>query len=865
MKEVSKFLHVSDTKLRGESVKVFMNLARTTEMRRFIFQKKVLEPILALALKDPEKDIRYNSLRTFVSMSSEGRVRKWANENGVVRTVQKMTESGTLAPEIMNQSQILLKNLNIAYESNYSDSDYKELDITAKYRSAPTTTTTATAAGKASPQRPLKKQQAVTGKVQLAKKQQVPAVQKRVPSSSASPTIVHKTTPSPPPGSVPTVQKKVATPGHKVTTTPSPPPTSTSTSTQQKYPMAKTTTTTPTYKSTAIVSKPSPSAPAVQKKAVTSVSPSPTPSERDSFSESSSASGTERDVDVGSISDSMSFISDDEADSIPILSATMQAELLEKQRAAVMQARIEEDLARERAEKEERKREEERKRKAEEEAKERAAEEARVREAEKRRKEEAERLNRATEAEKKRIDEEFKRKIDLIMSDPKSAREEEIRREHEENEARKKEIEERKRLEEARRAEEEAARRAEAEAAARKKRKEEERAARHERRRLEKERRAKEEAAAKRAEEEAKLKALEEQQRKARERDAKEKEDARKRHIRRTYIVQEIFDTEKNYVEGLTHMVNAYMQPLIEKAQSRRDMIITPQQIKLIFSSVEIILNFASTLLGKLQDRMELWNETTCIGDIFLEVMPFFVSYVDYVNNYPTALETLNGLHSNERFQAFLDRVEKERPDLYLPSVIVSPVQRIPRYILLLSDLLKHTDPEHPDYAHLEKAAEKILEIGNHINEAKRVNENSAKMSFIQLSIKRNAVQVFVPGRSYVSEMSIGIVKKMGMVPRIGITYLFSDSVLVGRSLPKNKLLFKCLVPYSALKTEVLEDSKNLTNGLKIINKSPNHKDKHSEWVITFNSPSERKTWLDSVAENSREFEKRKSVIITRH
>lgn len=806
-------------------------------MRRYIFQKDLLKPILALAFNDPEKDIRYNSLRVFNSMSAEGRVRKWANENGVLNTVKKMAADGTLSPEIKSQSKILLENLKIPYENTYSDTDYKTLDITAKYRSPATKT-----------QRPLVKKQQV--KTQFPKKQQQPEV-----------STVHKTSPTP-------VHKTVSTP------------------VQQKYFTPKISTT-PTYKTATFIQKTSPSptpktVPVVQKKTVVPVRKTlTTPVQArvhpkvqeaprcDDASESSSASMTERDIEGSSISDSMSYFSEDESDDIPILSETMQAELLEKQRAAVMQARIEEELARERAEKEARKREEEEKRKAEEEAKERAAEEARRREAEERRKQEAERLHKEAEAEKKRIEEESKRRIEKLMSEAKHAREEElqeqIRREHAEKEAKKKEIEERKRMEEARRAEEEARMRAEAEAAARKKKKAEERAARHEKKRLEKEKKEKEEAAAKRGEEEAKLKALEEEQRKARERDAREKEDARKKHIRRTYIVQEIFDTEKNYVEGLTHMVNAYMQPLAEKCHSRKDTIVTQQQIKLIFSNVEIILNYASTLLELLQNRMEKWDETTCIGDIFLGITPFFASYVDYVNNYPSALETLNKLHSNERFQAFLDRVEKERPDLYLPSVIAFPIQRIPRYILLLADLLKHTDRDHPDYASLEKAVEFMKETGNHINERKRENENSTKMCLIQSTIKGSSIQIFTPGRRFVSEMNIGVVKKMGMAPRIGITYLFSDSVFVARSLPKNKVLFKCLVPYSSLKTEILGDSRNLTNGLKIVNKSPNPKDKHSEWVITFDTPEDRKTWLSSVVENSKEFEKRKPISIPKH
>jgi hypothetical protein len=43
-----------------------------------------------------------------------------------------------------------------------------------------------------------------------------------------------------------------------------------------------------------------------------------------------------------------------------------------------------------------------------------------------------------------------------------------------------------------------------------------------------------------------------------------------------------------------------------------------------------------------------------------------------------------------------------------LESYLILPVQRIPRYQMLLSDLVKHTSPEHPDYHNLLTAQAKV-------------------------------------------------------------------------------------------------------------------------------------------------------------
>ncbi len=48
---------------------------------------------------------------------------------------------------------------------------------------------------------------------------------------------------------------------------------------------------------------------------------------------------------------------------------------------------------------------------------------------------------------------------------------------------------------------------------------------------------------------------------------------------------------------------------------------ITPDQIKLIFSEVEVILGVNTTVLNELEERMREWSNTQKIGDIFLNIV----------------------------------------------------------------------------------------------------------------------------------------------------------------------------------------------------------------------------------------------------
>lgn len=72
---------------------------------------------------------------------------------------------------------------------------------------------------------------------------------------------------------------------------------------------------------------------------------------------------------------------------------------------------------------------------------------------------------------------------------------------------------------------------------------------------------------------------------------------------------------------------------------------------------------------------------------------------------------------------------------LGLLSFLILPVQRIPRYVLLLSDLLKNTVPQHPDYENIKAALQQIKELADYINIRKQDSEEINKILAIQQKI----------------------------------------------------------------------------------------------------------------------------------
>lgn len=87
-------------------------------------------------------------------------------------------------------------------------------------------------------------------------------------------------------------------------------------------------------------------------------------------------------------------------------------------------------------------------------------------------------------------------------------------------------------------------------------------------------------------------------------------------------------------------------------------------------------------------------------------------------------------LVSNHRFNELVEaaRVNPACEGLSLESFLVLPVQRIPRYKMLLDEVKKCTPLDHPDYADISVACETIKEVATENNEAFHIREAEEKL-----------------------------------------------------------------------------------------------------------------------------------------
>ena len=130
-------------------------------------------------------------------------------------------------------------------------------------------------------------------------------------------------------------------------------------------------------------------------------------------------------------------------------------------------------------------------------------------------------------------------------------------------------------------------------------------------------------------------------------------------------------------------------------------------------------------------------------------------SYSDYTSKYSSIILLLSDERKkNENFARFVTRVERE-PDMgreTLDSLMITPIQRIPRYILLLQQLIKYTNESHPDYQNLNLAMQKMQNIAKFLNEKNREVDD---LNYIVNLQKHFVEPIIKPGRKYVKELAV--------------------------------------------------------------------------------------------------------------
>ncbi|XP_041129662.1 FYVE, RhoGEF and PH domain-containing protein 3-like isoform X3 [Polyodon spathula] len=304
-------------------------------------------------------------------------------------------------------------------------------------------------------------------------------------------------------------------------------------------------------------------------------------------------------------------------------------------------------------------------------------------------------------------------------------------------------------------------------------------------------------------------------------------------------IARELLQTEEAYVKRL-HLLDQVFCTKLTEAGIPQDVITG------IFSNITSIDRFHEQfLLPELKTRiMEEWNTNPRIGDILQKLAPFLKMYGEYVKNFDRAMDLVNTwTQRSSQFKSVVQNIQKQEVcgNLTLQHHMLEPVQRLPRYVLLLKDYLKKLPQDALDRKDAEKSLELISTAANHSNAAIRKMEKMHKLLEVyeRLGGEEDIVN---PANELIKEGHIQKLSAKNGTAQDRYLFLFNNMVLY--CVPKLRLMgqkFSVRQKIDIAGMQVQENAKqNLTHTFAIIGKQ-------RSLELQARTEDEKKDWIQVI------------------
>ncbi|KAG3274116.1 phosphatidylinositol-3,4,5-trisphosphate dependent Rac exchange factor 2, transcript variant X2 [Ictidomys tridecemlineatus] len=196
----------------------------------------------------------------------------------------------------------------------------------------------------------------------------------------------------------------------------------------------------------------------------------------------------------------------------------------------------------------------------------------------------------------------------------------------------------------------------------------------------------------------------------------------------RVCVLSELQKTERDYVGTLEFLVSAFLHRMNQCAAAKVDKNVTEETVKMLFSNIEDILAVHKEFLKVVEECLHPEpNAQQEVGTCFLHFKDRFRIYDEYCSNHEKAQKLLLELNKIRTIRTFLLNCMllggRKNTDVPLEGYLVTPIQRICKYPLLLKELLKRTPRKHSDYVAVMEALQAMKAVCSNINEAKRQME----------------------------------------------------------------------------------------------------------------------------------------------
>ena len=237
----------------------------------------------------------------------------------------------------------------------------------------------------------------------------------------------------------------------------------------------------------------------------------------------------------------------------------------------------------------------------------------------------------------------------------------------------------------------------------------------------------------------------------------------------RNNIIREIIDTEEQYVRDLEN-INHFWAPEI-----KRKNLMSQAEFDLVFKEYIMIYDCHKKFYDNISSRFSDFE--TCMAPLFLEFADLFNVSNKLIEMYPKINNLLNIKNQNRGFSSALLELQNAIDGRDLASYLITPVQRMPRYMLFLRELIKGTPKAHPDHILLGYALEKIVETNNNAENQSERAKQQTRLYKLQEKLKRSSISIVKSSRKILKTYNVILtfLKKESKAT----LYLCNDQVII--------------------------------------------------------------------------------------
>jgi hypothetical protein len=264
--------------------------------------------------------------------------------------------------------------------------------------------------------------------------------------------------------------------------------------------------------------------------------------------------------------------------------------------------------------------------------------------------------------------------------------------------------------------------------------------------------------------------------------------------------VREFFDTESTFNSGLESAIS-YRDALFARIVGGQLPDLSRDELRAIFpESLGLVLALSTELVSALAAVHAAPTNVSLddrVGSVMCRYAPRLSVLADYIVAYQRSSDVLKEVSKRPAVAAALAEVRAQCSTakhstlrvggkLTLPDLLIMPVQRCPRYEMLISALLSNTNDADPERPNLVKALSLVHAANEHNNNMLAQAHNEAVIRSIASEI-HNCPPLLIPGRQYL--LRSALVRSSPphrSKDRVNRTYiLFSDMLIEAESLSK--------------------------------------------------------------------------------